>query len=395
MIRKLFTYNVIIQLIGFFTSILAARFLGPEGRGELALVLLYPQLAANLVLSGMERGFAISVGKKEIFKVYDLVFIFSFIFSLIAYSIFYFLATQNITDENLFNLSLSYSIYIPLLFVFMFTLSIQQGKGDFDNYNKLRLLYYFSYILLLLIGVFSIKYKLEVFVYANLLSSVFVFLFSVYLLKDNIVEEDKILLKDRILLVLKNSYIFIIPTIIFTVVSRIDQYMIVKYLNSADLGLFVVFLGVSRLISPLANAFNIYMFHKSISMNSDFNKIIKQSVLLYFILITGMYFFAKYIVYILYGEDYIKDIDSLQVLIISSFFYFTTQLISEYFKGQKIVNIDIYANIAFFIVIILSFFVYKYFFGTSLLVFCYAFLSAEVVRMSIFIMKVRMSWIKK
>ena len=43
-----FATTAAIQLLGLANAVLLARLLGPEGRGELALVLLYPVLAHGL-----------------------------------------------------------------------------------------------------------------------------------------------------------------------------------------------------------------------------------------------------------------------------------------------------------------------------------------------------------
>ena len=58
--------NFIILLINLLTSILAARLLGTDGRGQLALVLLYPQMIATMGLLGLDRGIAIIGGQKRL-----------------------------------------------------------------------------------------------------------------------------------------------------------------------------------------------------------------------------------------------------------------------------------------------------------------------------------------
>src|SRR5258708_16565435 len=57
-VRTVWT-NLAIQAMTFATSVLTARILGPVGRGELALVLLYPQLVAGIALMVVDR--AVSV----------------------------------------------------------------------------------------------------------------------------------------------------------------------------------------------------------------------------------------------------------------------------------------------------------------------------------------------
>jgi O-antigen/teichoic acid export membrane protein len=387
MIKKLITNNFLIQFITLFTSIVTARYLGPEGRGVLALVLLYPQTVANIFLVGIERGFAISIGKKEITKTIDIVLLFAFALTIISWIVVYLYTHKYVDNEHMLELIKMYSLYIPMFFIFMFTLSSLQGLGRFNEYTKLNLLYYISYVLLLISGILFFKLDVDGFVYANLLSVVSVFIFALYLMS-KISTTDTKTLKQRINIVFKNSYIFIIPTIAYILTTKIDQFLISNYLDSTSLGLFIVYLAVSRLSSPVTNAFRVYVFHKSIQEDVDFWITAKQNFFLYGIMTLILFLIAKYIVYILYGEEYLIDIDSLKVLIASSFFYFMGHLASEYLKGRKIIKADIYGNIFYLFSLFMIFLLIKQYFGSSLLVFCFSVLFAEIIRTAIFFKKV-------
>ena len=50
-----FGTNIVIVLAGVLTGVLSARFLLPGGRGELAAVLLWPQLIAGLGLMSLKE----------------------------------------------------------------------------------------------------------------------------------------------------------------------------------------------------------------------------------------------------------------------------------------------------------------------------------------------------
>src|SRR5690625_3423897 len=79
-------YNIImtiatrfILLFGsFFISILLARLLGPEGKGIMTAVLVFPLLIASLADMGIRQSAAYFVGKKE-FKLSDIISSISFL----------------------------------------------------------------------------------------------------------------------------------------------------------------------------------------------------------------------------------------------------------------------------------------------------------------------------
>ena len=66
MILGTISINIVVAIINIVTSILAARVLGADGRGELALILLYPQAIATMGLLGVDRGLSLLSGSKEI-----------------------------------------------------------------------------------------------------------------------------------------------------------------------------------------------------------------------------------------------------------------------------------------------------------------------------------------
>ncbi|HSI44017.1 MAG TPA: hypothetical protein VK949_06700 [Methylotenera sp.] len=71
--------TALITLIGFFTSVITARILGPEGRGLLSGALLIATLAGNTALFGLANTFVYHKGAERPFN-YKLFFVFSLIF---------------------------------------------------------------------------------------------------------------------------------------------------------------------------------------------------------------------------------------------------------------------------------------------------------------------------
>ena len=82
--------TALITVIGFFTSVITARILGPEGRGLLSGALLIATLAGNTALFGLANTFVYHKGAERTFN-YKLFFVFSLIFiGLVSASFSYF-----------------------------------------------------------------------------------------------------------------------------------------------------------------------------------------------------------------------------------------------------------------------------------------------------------------
>ena len=85
-----------------------ARALGPVGRGELALVLLYPQLIANIAIFGVDRAIPIMAGGNELTHPVRLIVKLVLTLSLPAVVVALFIIGWQVTDDRLADLSRLY-----------------------------------------------------------------------------------------------------------------------------------------------------------------------------------------------------------------------------------------------------------------------------------------------
>src|SRR6185436_16233709 len=59
-----FAGNLVAQSLGLASGVLAARFLGPQGRGELATIRFYPMLLALLGSLGIQQAVAFEISRR-------------------------------------------------------------------------------------------------------------------------------------------------------------------------------------------------------------------------------------------------------------------------------------------------------------------------------------------
>ena len=345
--------NWLILLINLATSILAARLLGAEGRGQLALVLLYPQMIATMGLLGLDRSLAILGGRKELNSPTVSITILTVALSLPVMVLAYFVVTNRITDPTLAKLSLLYIFYIPALYLFMLSISLFNGVGDFVKYNASRLSFYGSYLFLILVFWTYRSSMLNNFVYANLLSVYVAMLVTgIFLFRVKIHDRSyslKFIFSDCVV-ILKKTALFIIPGILAVVSARLDQIILSSYLDVKYLGLFVVYLAFSQLIAPVANAINVNVFHLSIMESKrNIGQLTRIATFTYIICLSLMSLMAPLLVKLLYGETYMEHLSSARLLLLSSFFFFISQIFNEHMKGKSKIRQDIISLTVFMI----------------------------------------------
>lgn len=350
--------NFLILGINFATSILAARLLGPDGRGALALVLLYPQAVANIGLLGIDRSVSILGGKKELSTPVLAIGMIALALTIPAIIVIYILVTSQIDDPELVKFSLVYSLYTPALYWFLLTISWFNGLGYFRDYNLSRFAFYGSYLALLIILWVTRDSFLQGFVYANLVSvyvamlvsGLFIFkrvrrpLFSSY---STLIQDCRG--------IFKKALIFLVPSILAVLATKLDQIILTNYLAVEYLGLFVVYLAFGRLIGPLANAINVNIFRFSISEgNYNISRIMRVSIFVYLVSLVGMFIIAPLAIRLFYGSDYLTHISSARILLVSSFFFFASQVFNEYLKGRSQGRQDTVSQLLYIVTLVVS-----------------------------------------
>lgn len=153
--------TAIITLIGFCTSVITARILGPEGRGLLSGALLIATLAGNTALFGLANTFVYHKGAERTFN-YKLFFIFSLIFIGIVSAGFSYIGLQLSSEQKLHQ-----ELYLVILMAV-----VSGGYGYFNALSQLNHELFFFNLMrvglvlgnLLLLGVLMVFFQPVTFV---------------------------------------------------------------------------------------------------------------------------------------------------------------------------------------------------------------------------------------
>lgn len=364
--------NILVQFMTIITGVLLARFLGPEGRGSLAIIVFFPQLCMALSLIGFDRGFAIAASNNIISKPLISVSVFSLAFAIVAAITSVVLINFRLGDSDVKDLALLYSFYIPPVSFFLLACGYFNGKGYFSGYNLSRLTFYASNLaLLLLIFFLGKKADLPCVVFANLASGYVVGLVSFFFLvrvtgcflKDSVVKQSTldgltsngedgrkrrywpkcfVDLSDDFVSIFKPSKRFIPLLGLSHICSSIPQYLAVSILEPSLIGLFVINLTYAKLGSGLSNAVGVHLFYESMSDNySEFYEKFRSASVVFFLVALFLLSIAEPVVKLVFGDGFFLSLELLAILIAAGFFSQTSEVLSEFLRGRQIFRPEI------------------------------------------------------
>lgn len=358
MIARTLQTNLVIQVLTFLTSILVARVLGPTGRGELALVLLYPQLVANIALLGVDRSVAILGGRGELVNPASTVVKLVLMLSLPAALVGYLVIGWRVSDPHLSGLASLYLVYIPALHFFLLSVSLFNGSGDFIRFNWTRLGFYVINLLLnvaIWLGGPRVQPKIDWVLYGNLLAVYGALLLSICMLfafkpiaaKPRTTQSTAWSAKG-LGAVLALAAMFAIPTAIAQFNGSAYQILVEHQLGVKALGSFIVLLTYSRLLSPVGSAIGSHIFHLGISGGKrDIARIFRLSLIVYLSCILPLWLIAPWLIPAIFGKAFSVDASVVGVLLASTLFNMLADSMSEYLNGQSKVAADILGRLLY------------------------------------------------
>ena len=356
MIIRTFFTNLAILLITFATSVLTARILGPVGRGELALVLLYPQLITALTLMGGDRAIAVLAGRGELGRPMATIVKLTLLLSIPAIGLGYATVIWRVSDTHLADLATLYLTYAPAVIFFVFVTFLFNGTGNFIGYNLVRLGFYFvNIVFLFAIWVTAPMKSLDWVVLANLASGYGGLALAILLLRGfhyfpNLSNESA--KTNDVKNVLRLALPFALPAALSQVSVSIYQIVLEHQLGVGPLGLYVVFFSYSRILAPVGSAIATDVFYQGITgENRDIARISRSSLIIYIFCALPLWAVAWWLIPLIYGQDFKVDLWVIAFLLISCIFALLADSLTEFLKGHKKVRADIWGRVIYLVTV--------------------------------------------
>ncbi len=256
-----FATTALIQIANIATGLLAARLLGPEGRGELAEIMLWPSLLVELGLLGLSdallyRAATAAARARELAgAMAALAAVQSALLVAIGLPLVWLLMSD--APPELRGLALLFVAgYVPINLFSLYVASAFQGQLDLMAWNRLRALVTFGYLGFILAALTIGQASVAGFAAANLLGTTLSLAIGLVWLARRGWIGGPARWSEMKALVVYGAKVHV-GEMLHSARQRLDQAVVALWLSSVDLGLYVVALTLANgpmiLVYTLAN----------------------------------------------------------------------------------------------------------------------------------------------
>ncbi|WP_316742784.1 flippase [Pedobacter antarcticus] len=309
-------------LLGLVTSILTARYLGPEGNGVIAALSIYPSLFMALGALGIQQSTTYFVGqnKYSVSDIYNSVLAIWLITSTLGISVSY-LLIKYFAKENFSNdLIILAVIAIPFSLYTTYTSGIFLGMQNIKEFNRINWIPALTNAILtfVLIGLFPFGVKGSM---IAIFLGVFILTFIVFIkirkYTDVRIRFNWIIIKD----LFKLGAIYAFTTLIASLNYKVDIILLEKWSNVYELGIYSKGAVLVELMWQVPVILSTIIFSRSAAAKDSKLFSIKVCQLLRFtiIIIVGIsvifFIMSGFIINTLYGEKFAHSAEVIRMLI--------------------------------------------------------------------------------
>lgn len=333
--------NILIQACGVATGIIAARLLLPEGRGELAAVLLWPTIFAAIGIYGTNWVIAREIGQDRSREPYlaKASVIMGLVLGIIGIGIGYYLIPLLLPADkaHLIWLARLYLLLLPLNYIAVNLIGLDQGSLKLKRYNWTRAILPITYLSILVILWMLHKPLIFWFVIANLIAN-----FSVVITR--LATQWKAIRngKPRLSIyknILSKGHGFTGAALTTQAALRLDQIILVSFLGSAQLGFYVVALSFASAHAALGGALNVVTFASTAQKQDKktagefLARTFRRSILLYMLASVGIAFLSPILIVPFFGKEFAPAIVPCSILAIFTGLSSLAKILDEGLRG--------------------------------------------------------------
>lgn len=335
---------VLNALLNLATGVLAARLLGPDGRGELAVVVLWPQLVAAIGVALVTDAVVhASAGRSAVYpRIFASAMACGVLLTvpLVALGLFIEPFVYRLYRPEVAELGRLYLLYIPLTMLATFAAAIFQGSLNFVAWNALNVFVsaaYLCFVLLLLVGEAA---SVGSFAVSSLLANGATLLLAIFLLtKRGWVgfRPDPALMRKFLIYGLPIAA----ANLLIVAGERLDQAAISQFRNESELGLYVVALGMAGPILGLGALLGALVLPKVASQENPegraivLGRYLRLSVGVSLLGAVAVIVLAPLVVQILFGAAFLSASSLVQVIMLSAVPCVVRRLLAQAFKAHN------------------------------------------------------------
>jgi O-antigen/teichoic acid export membrane protein len=362
-IKLVFSTNVLMLCCGVVTSLLSAWALGPGGRGDLMVVLMWPAIFSMATEIGLPQAYRFWTAKRPecVSALFSNAVIFTLVVGLLALGLAELLIPYLIGQRSpeVLHLARIYLLVIPVLMLTDLARGLLEGARRFTLVGVLRLIFFgfqcAVYIVLWFVGrltVASASYTLIGSASISLLVSLIAVWYELRPSWRPAMAELGTTLRYGI-----RDY----PGVITEFVSwRLDLIMLVSVASSAAVGLYAVALRLADITSILASSVgDALMPEVAASENpAQATKVVTRSlrltVLCHLLILVPLWVAAPIILRIAYGADFVPVANVMRLLMLASVAWSAGAVIISGLNGMGHPGLSATARIAAALVMVVT-----------------------------------------
>ncbi len=331
-----FAGSILILFLHFLQKPLMGRYLGPDGLGIYTMVITiagFASLISGLGVNGAVVKYVAEYkdDKDKIYVVFSSAFVTMAIFG-VATNIFLFILSDKFASIfNTPSLALLLKIY-----AFVSAFSLTYGI-ILSFFNGLREMKYYSFIntlngimvFLFIVTFLFLGFGIEGAVVGEVLATITVMVVAVLIIKKFVHFKISDYKKNTSALTSFGSQLML-GNVINNVNYQADSLLIAYFLTATDLGYYSVAVSLSRFFWRIPQSVQMIAYPATSeywkngdfhSLNKMIDKSMKYSACLLLTVGLGVWFFAKDIIVILFGESFLPSVFPFQILIIGTVVY--------------------------------------------------------------------------
>src|SRR5690554_6784793 len=314
--------NFLIIAFGLTTSIITARYIGPEGNGIIAALLVYPSLFMSFGSLGIRQSTTYFLGKnifseEQIKTAITQIWMITTVFSIV--SSFILIRYFSNSGENIALVILAL-LPIPFSLFNTYNSGIFLGRNDIKTFNKIN----WIPSLIALLGTVLFVLLLQWDVKGAMMASVGgpLFMFFVLLFKNKFLAFFSFRYNWKIIKqMLSLGIIYAIALFVINLNYKIDIILLDKLSNAYELGIYAKGAGITQYLWQIPMLFSTIVFARSAVSKNDkvFSLKVAQLLRVSFIIIgivsLVLLLFSEWIIVGMYGEQFRESTTVLNYLL--------------------------------------------------------------------------------
>lgn len=347
--------NVLLLFISVLTSVLIARFLGPDQRGVYALLTLVPTMLFTLLNLGINAGTVYHVSGKK-FPLPTILgnnLLITGVLSALSFIIggaVIYLGKNTFLAGTPVNLLLFSLIICPLSLFTQLFLSVLQGKEDFNKFNSsaiIKSLAFFAFCLLLFFSR-QVAVVLLAFVLSQVVNAVQIYWWVFRGAGQLDLKPNKPYLKDALDYGIK-AYISNLVTFFN---YKIDQVLINYFMNTQAVGYYAVAVALAEQVWLISRSVSTVILPRISALESEVErkKLTTQTTRIVtaitFFGILALFLLSGWAIPLLYSKSYLQAVAPLKVLLIGIFTLGVTRVLSNDLAARGVPEYNTISGIA-------------------------------------------------